>query len=156
MVDRIIRYALRHPIVVVALAGALLAAGAFALQRLSVDAFPDVTNVQVQINTAAPGFSPLETEQRITFPLETALAGLPRLVQMRSLSRYVHATDPALAAAVALGVEDPCEGALWMWRLGERPYPSQLSFEERLQAVVGVGAFLFVVKYQDQREGQGG
>jgi heavy metal efflux system protein len=56
--------------------------------RLSIDAVPDITNVQVQINTAAPGFSPLETEQRITFPVETAMAGLPQLDFTRSLSRY--------------------------------------------------------------------
>nr|WP_311985902.1 efflux RND transporter permease subunit [Pseudomonas bharatica] len=48
---------------------------------------PDITNVQVQINTAAPGYSPLETEQRITFAVETAMAGLPGLKQTRSLSR---------------------------------------------------------------------
>src|SRR5204862_5794894 len=56
--------------------------------RLPIDAVPDVTNVQVQINSAAAGFSPLETEQRITFPVETAMAGLPRLDFTRSLSRY--------------------------------------------------------------------
>src|SRR5207248_6640090 len=56
--------------------------------RLPIDAVPDVTNVQVQINAAAPGFSPLETEQRITFPVETAMAGLPHLEFTRSLSRY--------------------------------------------------------------------
>ena len=49
---------------------------------------PDITNVQVQINTAAPGYSPLEVEQRITFPIETAMAGLPKLEYTRSLSRY--------------------------------------------------------------------
>ena len=49
---------------------------------------PDITNVQVQINTAAPGYSPLETEQRVTYPIETVMAGLPGLEQTRSLSRY--------------------------------------------------------------------
>ncbi|HVH35535.1 MAG TPA: CusA/CzcA family heavy metal efflux RND transporter, partial [Tahibacter sp.] len=56
--------------------------------QLPIDATPDITNVQVQINTEAPGYSPLEAEQRVTFPLETALAGLPRLDYTRSLSRY--------------------------------------------------------------------
>src|SRR5690606_24099534 len=56
--------------------------------RLPIDAVPDITNVQVQINTEAPGYSPLEAEQRITFPVETALYGLPHLEYTRSLSRY--------------------------------------------------------------------
>ena len=59
-----------------------------ASRRLPIDAVPDITNVQVQINTEAPGYSPLEAEQRITFPIETAIAGLPRLEYTRSLSRY--------------------------------------------------------------------
>jgi cobalt-zinc-cadmium resistance protein CzcA len=61
--------------------------GIASYQKLPIDAVPDITNVQVQINSAAPGFSPLETEQRITFPIETAMAGLPGLQQTRSLSR---------------------------------------------------------------------
>ncbi len=61
--------------------------GIASYQKLPIDAVPDITNVQVQINTGAAGFSPLETEQRITFPIETAMAGLPALEQTRSLSR---------------------------------------------------------------------
>ena len=57
-------------------------------KTLSIDAVPDITNVQVQINTEAPGYSPLESEQRVTFPIETALAGLPQLSHTRSLSAY--------------------------------------------------------------------
>jgi cobalt-zinc-cadmium resistance protein CzcA len=55
---------------------------------LPIDAVPDITNVQVMINTEAPGFTPLEVEQRVTFPIETAMAGLPNLQYTRSLSRY--------------------------------------------------------------------
>ena len=62
--------------------------GVYNYQRLPIDAVPDITNVQVQINTEAPGYSPLEIEQRITFPIETVIAGLPRLQETRSLSRY--------------------------------------------------------------------
>ncbi len=62
--------------------------GIWAGLRLPIDAVPDITNVQVQINTEAPGYTPLEAEQRITQPLENLLAGLPRLESMRSLSRY--------------------------------------------------------------------
>ena len=62
--------------------------GIWSYQRLPIDAVPDITNVQVQINTHASGYSPLEAEQRITFPVETALYGLPQLEYTRSLSRY--------------------------------------------------------------------
>ena len=62
--------------------------GAYDYQRLTIDAVPDITNVQVQINTEAQGYSPLEAEQQITFPLETALGGLPALEYTRSVSRY--------------------------------------------------------------------
>lgn len=67
---------------------ALAALGIWSYGQLPIDATPDITNVQVQINTEAPGYSPLEAEQRVTFPLETALAGLPKLDYTRSLSRY--------------------------------------------------------------------
>ncbi|GAC17152.1 nickel and cobalt resistance protein CnrA [Paraglaciecola arctica BSs20135] len=62
--------------------------GLWSYQQLPIDAVPDITNVQVQINTQAQGYSPLETEQRITFVVETSLAGLPSLSYTRSLSRY--------------------------------------------------------------------
>ena len=66
----------------------LIAAGLWSYRYLPIDAVPDITNVQVQINTEAPGYSPLEAEQRVTFPVETALYGLPQLEYTRSLSRY--------------------------------------------------------------------
>ena len=62
--------------------------GVYHSRSLPIDAVPDITNVQVQVNTEAPGFSPLEAEQRITFPVETAMAGLPGLSDTRSISRY--------------------------------------------------------------------
>lgn len=62
--------------------------GIYSYQKLPIDAVPDITNVQVQINTAAPGYSPVEAEQRITFPIEILMAGLPNLHYTRSLSRY--------------------------------------------------------------------
>jgi cobalt-zinc-cadmium resistance protein CzcA len=62
--------------------------GIFNFTRLPIDAVPDISNVQVAVNTAAPGYTPLEAEQRITFPIETAMAGLPRLSYTRSISRY--------------------------------------------------------------------
>lgn len=88
MLERIIRLSIRHRWVVLAIVLMLAAVGVWNFGRLKIDAVPDITNVQVQINTAAPGFSPLEAEQRITFPVETALAGLPGLEYTRSVSRY--------------------------------------------------------------------
>src|SRR5688572_3091524 len=66
----------------------IAAIGVFSFLRLPIDAVPDITNVQVIVNVEAPGYTPLEAEQRITVPLETAMAGLPRLSYTRSLSRY--------------------------------------------------------------------
>ncbi|KMT66752.1 efflux RND transporter permease subunit [Catenovulum maritimum] len=66
----------------------IIALGMWNYQKLPIDAVPDITNVQVQINTQAQGYSPLETEQRITFLVETGLSGLPKLAYTRSLSRY--------------------------------------------------------------------
>jgi cobalt-zinc-cadmium resistance protein CzcA len=88
MFERIIRFAIQQRWLVMLIVAAMAAVGAYSYQKLPIDAVPDITNVQVQVNTAAPGYSPLETEQRITFPLETVMAGLPNLEQTRSLSRY--------------------------------------------------------------------
>ncbi|HAT29384.1 MAG TPA: CusA/CzcA family heavy metal efflux RND transporter, partial [Janthinobacterium sp.] len=88
MFERLIRLAISQRWLVMLAVAALAALGVYNYLRLPIDAVPDITNVQVQINTAAPGYSPLETEQRITFAIETAMAGLPNLEQTRSLSRY--------------------------------------------------------------------
>ncbi len=88
MLNRIVSVALEHRWLMLIAAAALVVLGLYNYGRLPIDAVPDITNVQVQINTEAPGYSPLEAEQRITFPVETAMAGLPRLDYTRSLSRY--------------------------------------------------------------------
>ena len=88
MIDAILRFAIHQRWLVMAMVAAIAALGIYNYQRLPIDAVPDITNVQVQINTEAPGYSPLEAEQRITYPIETAMAGLPDLEQTRSLSRY--------------------------------------------------------------------
>lgn len=88
MIDAILRTAIARRWLVLAGVAALVILGLWNYQRLPIDAVPDITNVQVQINTEAPGYSPLETEQRITYPVETALAGLPKLSYTRSISRY--------------------------------------------------------------------
>lgn len=88
MFERIIRLAIEHRWLIMVAVVAMAAAGFYNYRVLPIDAVPDITNVQVQINTTASGYSPLEVEQRITYPLETAMAGLPHLEQSRSLSRY--------------------------------------------------------------------
>lgn len=86
--EQIILFSIRQRWVVLAIIAGLAGLGIWSFQNLAIDAVPDITNVQVQINTEAPGYSPLEAEQRITFPIETAIAGLPRLDYTRSISRY--------------------------------------------------------------------
>ncbi|MCD8525970.1 MAG: CusA/CzcA family heavy metal efflux RND transporter [Alphaproteobacteria bacterium] len=88
MLENIIHTSIRHRWLVLLAVMGLCVLGGYNFKKLSIDAVPDITNVQVQINTEARGYSPLEVEQRITFPIETALAGLPKLDHTRSLSRY--------------------------------------------------------------------
>lgn len=88
MLERLVRAAIAHRFLVLILALGLGALGVWNYAQLPIDAVPDITNVQVQINTEAPGYSPLEAEQRLSYPIETALAGLPRLLQTRSIARY--------------------------------------------------------------------
>ncbi|MGR3967109.1 CusA/CzcA family heavy metal efflux RND transporter [Pseudomonas sp. 910_23] len=87
MFERLIQFAIEQRVIVLLAVLLMAGVGIASYQKLPIDAVPDITNVQVQINSAAAGFSPLETEQRITFPIETAMAGLPGLQQTRSLSR---------------------------------------------------------------------
>jgi cobalt-zinc-cadmium resistance protein CzcA len=84
----LISFSLRHRFLVLLGAAALVVLGVLSLRRLDIDAFPDTTPVQVQVNTIAPALGPEEVEQQITFPVEQALAGLPRLEGLRSLSRF--------------------------------------------------------------------
>jgi cobalt-zinc-cadmium resistance protein CzcA len=85
---RIIGFSIRQRWFVLATVALLCAIGVWSALRLPIDAVPDITNVQVQINTEAEGYSPLESEQRITFPIETAIAGVSGLSYTRSISRY--------------------------------------------------------------------
>src|SRR5574343_504664 len=88
MFERLIRLAIEHRWLVILAVLGMAGLGIFNYSILPIDAVPDITNVQVQINTSASGYSPLEVEQRVTFPIETVMAGLPNLEQTRSLSRY--------------------------------------------------------------------
>ncbi|MBC9904885.1 MULTISPECIES: CusA/CzcA family heavy metal efflux RND transporter [Achromobacter] len=88
MFERLIRFAIEQRWLVLFVTLGMAAIGVYNYSRLAIDAVPDITNVQVQINAGAPGYSPLETEQRVTYPIETVMAGLPGLQQTRSVSRY--------------------------------------------------------------------
>jgi cobalt-zinc-cadmium resistance protein CzcA len=88
MIDAILAFSIRQRWIVMLAVFGMAAIGVWNFTRLPIDAVPDITNVQVQINSAASGYSPLETEQRVTFPIETAMGGMPRLQYTRSLSRY--------------------------------------------------------------------
>ena len=88
MLERILSFSIRQRWFVLGAAFAVAGLGVWSFRHLAIDAVPDITNVQVQINAEARGYSPLEAEQRITFPIETAMAGLPSLDYTRSLSRY--------------------------------------------------------------------
>ncbi len=88
MLNWIIDVSLRNRLLVILLAGVAAVAGIVSLRRLDIDAFPDTTPVQVQINTIAPALGPVEIEQQITFPIEQVISGLPRLEQLRSVSKF--------------------------------------------------------------------
>jgi len=88
MFERLIRACIEQRWLVMLAVLAMAALGAYSYTRLPIDAVVDISNVQVVVNSQAPGYSPLETEQRVTYPIETVMAGLPGLEQTRSLSRY--------------------------------------------------------------------
>ncbi len=88
MIDAMLRVAIERRWVILVLVLGAAGLGIWNYGRLPIDAVPDITNVQVQINTSAAGYSPLEVEQRVTFPVETVMAGLPRIEYTRSVSRY--------------------------------------------------------------------
>ena len=88
MIDKLIQFSIARRWLIMFFALAISALGVWNYQNLPIDAVPDITNVQVQINTSAPGYSPLEVEQRITYLVELAITGLPYVESTRSLSRY--------------------------------------------------------------------
>jgi heavy metal efflux system protein len=87
MLERIISASVRHRPIVVLITAIVAMLGIYMLRLLPIDAVPDITNRQVQINTVAPALGPLEMEKQVSFPIETALAGMPGLQSTRSISR---------------------------------------------------------------------
>src|SRR3990170_4215434 len=88
MIDKLIAFALRQRFLIMIGVAFLVGFGAYAFKKLPIDAFPDVTNVQVQIISEAPGRSPVEVEKFITYPIEMQMTGLPRMQELRSLSKF--------------------------------------------------------------------
>ena len=88
MLEQLIKLSLARRVLVLFIVLLLIGLGLWNFTRLPIDAVPDITNVQVVVNTEAPGYTPLEVEQRVTFPLENAMAGIPQLAYTRSVSRY--------------------------------------------------------------------
>ena len=88
MLNRIIEFSLRNRLLVCLLTVACVAVGAHLIRQLPIDAFPDTTPVQVQVNAVAPALTPEEVEQQLTIRLEHALSGLPRLDELRSISKF--------------------------------------------------------------------
>jgi cobalt-zinc-cadmium resistance protein CzcA len=88
MIDRLILWSVRNRWTVVLLVAALVGGGLWALRTLRIDAFPDLTNVQVQVLAEAPGLSPVEVERLVAFPIEVSMNGLPRVTEIRSTSKY--------------------------------------------------------------------
>ncbi len=88
MLNGIIEFSLHNRFLILILSAILIGSGLYSVQKLPIDAVPDLTNIQVQILTNAPALGPLEVEQYITFPVETAMSGLPRVEEIRSLSRF--------------------------------------------------------------------
>src|SRR3972149_5023313 len=84
---KLIDFHLHHRFFVLAGLGGLIVVGLYALSRIPIDAFPDLTNNQVVVITDAPGMAPVEVEQLVTFPIETAMMGLPRTEKVRSISK---------------------------------------------------------------------
>ncbi|GIW98902.1 MAG: resistance-nodulation-cell division divalent metal cation efflux transporter CzcA [Pirellulaceae bacterium] len=88
MLNKIIEFSLRNRAMVLVLVAVVIVAGAWSLQYIDIDAFPDTTPVMVQVNTTAPSLSPEEVERQITFPIEQAISGLPGLEKLRSISKF--------------------------------------------------------------------
>ena len=130
MLETIIKQSIAHRWLVLISVIAICALGIYNFNRLPIDAVPDITNVQVQINTAADGYSPLEVEQRITFPVETVLAGIPKLDYTRSLSRYG-------LSQVTVVFEDGTDIFFARQQIGERLQQIKSEIPDGLEPIMG-------------------
>lgn len=155
MIEHLIRASIHRAWLVMLAVLALAGLGVYNFQRLPIDAVPDITNVQVQINTEAQGYSPLEAEQRITFPIETAIAGLPNLSYTRSLSRYG-------LSQVTVVFEDGTDVYFARQLVNERLQQARGQIPQGLEPVMGPIAtglgeiFMYTVEPKQVRNGPAG
>ena len=120
-------------------AAAITHLGLYSLQRLPIDAVPDVTNIQVQVLTVAPSFGPIDIERNVTFPVESSMSGLPGVTQIRSISRFglsasVWTHDAELAASLASHLE---AGTVWMNHHGTGASDPRVPFGGWKQSGIG-------------------
>ena len=147
MLNGIITWSLRHRLLVIAVALAFVGLGLFALQRLPIDAFPDTTPVQIQINTVAPALAPEEVETQITFPVEQVLGGLPNLQEVRSSSKF------GLSQVVVIfedGTDIYFARQLIMERLGTVELPEGLPRPEMGPVSTGLGEVFHYILSSDR------
>jgi cobalt-zinc-cadmium resistance protein CzcA len=155
VIEHLVRFSIHRGWLVMLAVLGLAALGVYNFQRLPIDAVPDITNVQVQINTEAPGYSPLEAEQRVTFPIETAIAGLPNLSYTRSLSRYG-------LSQVTVVFEDGTDIYFARQLVNERLQQARGQIPEGLEPIMGPIAtglgeiFMYTVEPDNVRRGPDG
>jgi len=146
MLNWLIDFSLRHRMLVILAAGLAGIAGIFSLQQLDIDAFPDTTPVQIQINTVAPSLASEEIERQITFPVEQAISGLPGLSELRSISKF------GLSQVVVIfddGVDIYFARQLINERLGTVELPAGIQRPQMGPVSTGLGeVFHYVVTYE--------
>jgi len=148
MLNRIIDFHLRHRLFVLIGLSGLIAAGLYTLSRLPIDAFPDLTNNQVVIITECPAMAPAEVEQLVTFPIETALMGMPRTEGVRSISKLG-------LSMVTVVFEDAVNTYFARQLVGERLAEARSRIPAGLEPALGPVATAFGEVYQYTLEGQG-
>jgi cobalt-zinc-cadmium resistance protein CzcA len=130
MLESILKFSIQRSKMIMILVLIVAAIGVWNFTKLPIDAVPDITNVQVVINTEVAGYTPLEVEQRVTFPLETALAGLPGLSYTRSVSRY------GLSQVIAI-FKDDTDIYFARQLIGERLNAAKSELPQGLEPVLG-------------------
>src|SRR6266481_3039867 len=148
MLNRIIDFTLAYRWLVLAGIVVLLAAGGYALYTIPVDAFPDLTNIQVVIVTEAPSLPPTEVERQITYPLEIAMLGMPKQTEVRSLSKLG-------LSMITVVFEDQVQSHFARQFVNERLQQASGSLPPGIQPVLSPPATAFGELYQYTLEGQG-
>ncbi len=148
MIGAVIRFSLEQRVLVLALVLLMAGIGVWALSTLPVDAFPDLTNIQVNVVTEAPGLAPAEVEQLVTFPIESAMMGIPRTEQVRSISKFG-------LSIVTVVFEDDVDLYFARQRVAERLQEVKARLPEGVEPTLGPVATAFGEIYQYTVEGEG-